>query len=339
MSGEWLRPGDPRAKRILILGGGFAGVYAAYELHKARKESSEPVEISIVNRENFFVFYPLLAEIISGAVEIEDVLTPIRLVVPDANLYVGDVTAIDLDQSRVEIRHGLYRHKQEARTLFYDHLVIALGGIPATSRIPGLAEYAFDVQRLSHAFSLRNHLLDTLEQADIETNPLRKRRNLSYVVVGGGGTGVEVAAEIQSMLHDVSRYYRHVEPEDVRVVIVQGGERLIPDLPEQLGTFAARILSERGMEIRFGRRVSRVEPGVVHLDDGETIEADTIVGAVGVEVNPLVRDLPLPHDRQGRVAVQNTLRASEERPNVWVIGDAARVIDPHTGEPYPQTAQ
>lgn len=337
MSTEWLRPGEQRATRILILGGGFAGVYAGFELQRAC--AGQHVEISIVNRENFYVFYPLLPEIISGAIEVENVLNPIRLVVPKASLYVGEVTAIDLAQARVEIRHGLYRHKQEERTLLYDHLIVALGGVPATSRIPGLAEHAFDVQRLSSAFALRNHLIDTLEQGDIETDPLRKRRILSYVVVGGGTNGVEVAGEMHALLHEACRYYPQIEPEDIRVVIVQSADRLFPDLPKRLADFAARLLRQRGVEIIFGHRVARVEPGVVFLDDGRTIEADTIVGSVGVETNPLVSELPLPHDPRGRLAVRNTLGAGDEFPNVWAIGDAARVIDPHTGQPYPQTAQ
>ena len=153
-----------RGSRILILGGGFAGVYTALALRDELRGggAGSDAKVAMVNRENFFVFYPLLPEIISGAIETEHVLNPIRLIVPHAHLYVGDVVAIDLPNGRVEIRHGLYQHQQTPRTLYYDHLVLALGGIPSTSRIPGLAEFAFDVQRLSNAFALRNHIIDFL---------------------------------------------------------------------------------------------------------------------------------------------------------------------------------
>jgi NADH dehydrogenase len=333
---EWLRPGEQQPPRILILGGGFAGVYTGYELQRRLRRSQ--AELAIVNRENFFVFYPLLPEIISGSIAVEAILNPIRLVVPAATLYVGEVTDIDLAERRVTIRHGLYQHQQAPRALYYDHLVLALGGVPATFGIPGLAENAFDVQRLSNAFALRNHLIDVLEQADIETNPLEKRRLLTVVVIGGGSTGVEVASEVWSLFIDAVRYYRHIEPEDFRVVIVQAGPRLIPEFPAKLGDYAARLLTKRGVEVLLDRKVVRVEPEHVELDDGTIIPAHTIIGSVGVQPNPLVRNLGVEVDRRGRVVVDEFLRVPGYD-NVWALGDNALALDPETGEPYPQTAQ
>ncbi len=333
---DWTRPDEQAGPRILILGGGFAGVYTGFALQRALGD--QPAEIGIVNRENFFVFYPLLPEVISGTIETEHVLTPIRYVVPRATLYVGEVVSVDLAQRRVEIRHGLYRHRQKPLTLFYDHLVLALGGIPNTTPVPGLAENAFDVQRLSQAFALRNHLIDTLEQADIETNPLEKRRLLTFVVVGGGANGVEVAAEIQGLVYEATKRYRHIEPDDLHVVIVHGGPRLLPDLNERLSRYAARLLQERGVDIRFNTRVVRVEREAVYLSDGSVIPTETVVGSVGVRPNPLVREFGLPLDPSGRILVEETLQV-QGHPNVWALGDNALVIDPYTGRPYPQTAQ
>lgn len=335
---EWLKPGEQAAQRILILGGGFAGVYTGYELQSALNLKQARIELGIVNRENFFVYYPLLPEIISGAIETESILNPIRLVVPQATLYVGEVTKIDLENNSVEIRHGLYGHHQEPRTLYYDHLVLALGGVANTARIPGLAEYAFDVQRLSTAFALRNHLIDVLEQADIETNPAKKKRLLTFAVVGGGATGVEVAAEIHNLVVEASDYYKHIEHDDLRVVIVHSGERLFADLPEHLASFAERILQERGIEILFNKRAARVEPDALHLNDDSVIDTRTVVGSIGLQPNPLIRDLPVPHDDRGRVNVNQYLLV-EGHSNVWALGDNARVCDPNTGEPYPQSAQ
>ncbi len=333
---EWQRPDESQRMRILILGGGFAGVYTAYELQ--RHLGDEPVDVTVVNRENFFVFYPLLPEIISGAIETSSILNPIRLVAPQATLYVGDVTGIDLARKRVDVRLGLYGHQQQSRSLYFDHLVISLGGVPNTSVVEGLAENAFDVQRLSNAFALRNQLIDTLEQADIETNPIDKRRLLTFVVVGGGATGVEVVAEMRDMLIGVTSRYKHIEPDDIRTVLIHGGPRLIPDLPGDLAGFAERLLRDKGVEIHFNRRVSRVDPGRVILDDGQTIDSSTVVGSVGVQPNPLTQSLPLEHNKRGQLKVTRMLNVPGY-PNVWALGDNAEVIDPHNGQPYPQTAQ
>lgn len=333
---EWQRPDEPRRKRVLVLGGGFAGVYTAYELQRHFRD--EPVDVAIVNRENFFVFYPLLPEIISGAIETSSILNPIRLVANQATLYVGEVTEIDLERQCVEVRQGLYGHYQEPHLLFFDHVVISLGGVPNTSIVEGMAENAFDVQRLSNAFALRNQLIDTLEQADIETNPIDKRRLLTFVVVGGGANGVEVVAEMHDMLVDVTSRYKHIEREDIRVVLIHGGPRLVPDLPSDLAGFAERLLRDKGIELHFNRRVSRVEPDRVILDNGETIDASTVVGSVGVQPNPLTTALPLEHNKRGQLKVSRMLNVPGY-PNVWAIGDNAEVIDPHSGKPYPQTAQ
>ncbi len=322
--------------RILILGGGFAGVYTARALqHELRGTDAK---VAIVNRENFHVFYPMLPEIISGAIDTEQVLNPIRRVAPHARLYVGDVTGIDLANQRVEIRHGLYQHRREPRTLHYDHLVLALGGVPSVSRIPGLAEYAFDVQRLSNAFALRNHVIDTLEQAAIERDPAARERLLTYVVIGGGATGIEIAAEINSLVGDAVQYYAGIERSDLRVVVVEFAPRILGPLPEELATFATRVLEERGVELLVNTGVERIERHTVVLNNGETIHAETVVGSVGVDINPLIRDLDAPHDERGRLMAHETLRVGDY-PNVWALGDNARVIDPSTGKPYPQTAQ
>jgi NADH dehydrogenase len=322
--------------RILILGGGFAGVYTARALRSELRGTD--AKVAIVNRENFHVFYPMLPEIISGSIDTELVLNPIRRVAPNARLYAGDVTVIDLANQRVEIRHGLYQHRQEQRTLYYDHLVLALGGVPSVSRIPGLGEYAFDVQRLSNAFALRNHVIDTLEQAAIERNPADRERLLTYVVIGGGATGIEIAAEISSLLEDAVKYYPGIDRSDLRVIVVEYAPRILGPLPEELATYAARVLEQRGVELMLNTGVERVEKHAVVLSNGETLRAETVVGSVGVDINPLIRDLDAPHDDRGRLMAHETLRVGDY-PNVWAVGDNARVIDPATGKPYPQTAQ
>ncbi|HET7035703.1 MAG TPA: NAD(P)/FAD-dependent oxidoreductase [Thermomicrobiaceae bacterium] len=336
MSYAPLPAGRPANPRILVVGGGFAGVYTAYELQR-RLRHRRPM-IDIVNRENFFVFYPLIPEIVSGAIETEHILTPIRLVVPQATLFVGEVSAIDLRTQQVTIARGLEGQPHSLCRHEYDYLVLALGGTLNTSRIPGLSEHAYDVQRLSHAFALRNHLIDILEQANIEPDAAARRRLLTFVVIGGGTTGVEVAAEIRDLVHDALDHYRYLDPAEIRILLVHGGERILPGLAPSLAGFAAGRLRERGVELLLNRHVVAVEPTAVRLDDGSVIPSETVVGSVGLQPNPLVRGLPVPHDRRGRVIVDETLNVPGY-PNVWALGDNASVIDPHTGEPYPQTAQ
>lgn len=324
--------------RILILGGGFAGVYTAYRLQKELRRAGVRARIGIVNRENFFVFYPMLPEIISGGIGTEHILNPIRYVAKHSTLFTGEVSSIDIERSAVEIQHGLYGHRQEPRTLYYDHLVIALGGVPGAQDVPGMDEYAFNVQRLSNAFALRNHLIDTLEQANALSDRDARRRLLTYVVIGGGPSGVEVVGELENLVSDASRYYTSIRPEDWRIVMVHGGDRLLEILPEHLGHYTATYLANRRVELLFNRRVTEVERNAVLLNDGTRIEAATVIGSLGLSVNPLVTSLPLPHDRKGAVVVQDTLLAGEH-PNIWAIGDNASVQDPNTGKPYPPTAQ
>ena len=324
--------------RVIVLGGGFAGVYTAYRLQKELKRARVEARIGIVNRENFFVFYPMLPEIISGSIGTENILNPIRFVAKNSTLFTGEVTEIDLERRSVGIQHGLYGHRQEPKTLYYDHLVIALGGVPGTQDVPGMNEHAFNVQRMSNAFALRNHLIDTLEQANALSDRDARRRLLTYVVVGGGPSGVEVAGELEHLVSDAVKYYRTIRPEDVRVILVHAGDRLLPTVPERLSHYTAELLARRGVEIIFNRLVTRVETDAIMLSDGRHIETATVVGSLGLAVNPLVVNLPLPHDRKGAVIVHESLLAGDF-PNVWAIGDNASVIDPHTGKPYPPTAQ
>ncbi|GBD19923.1 Demethylphylloquinone reductase NdbB [bacterium HR28] len=325
-----------RPVRIVIAGGGFAGVTAAHELRRAARRGE--IEVALISRENAFVFYPLMPEVISGALRVETILTSIRQVVPHARLYAGELTGVDLERRVVTIQHGLYQHRQEPLELPYDHLVLALGGVPATFGIPGLDDYAFDVQRLANAFALRNHLIDLLEQADIEADPKEQQRLLTVVVIGGGPTGVEVAAEIRSLFTHALRYYQNIRPGTERVVLVEALPRLLTSFPETAAVRAVRELQRRGIEVLLGRKVVRVEPAAVLLDDGTVLESRTIVSAIGVEPNPIVRNFGLPLDERGRIVVDEFLRVNGMT-NVWALGDNAAVTDPTTGRPYAPTAQ
>jgi NADH dehydrogenase len=325
-------------KRILIVGGGFAGVYAAFQLQRMIDRAGVNAKVAVVNRENFFVFYPMVPEIISGSIETEHVLNPIRRVAPKASLYVGEVTGIDVANRKVEILHGLFGQRQEPRTLYYDQLVLALGGVPGTANITGLDTYAFNVQRLSNAFALRNHLIDTLEQASSVSDPAIRQRLLTYLVIGGGASGVEVVAELESMLSEALRSYPRLRRADVRIGVIEYLPTLLPGLPESLIDYTTRTLQKRGVEVMTDCPGAEVQRNAVVLKDGTRIPSETIIGSLGVQTHPLIAGLPLEHDPRGRVLANEYMQVAGAR-GVWAIGDNALVQDPFTGQPYPQTAQ
>jgi NADH dehydrogenase len=322
--------------RIVILGGGFAGVTVAQALEHHLQAGE--ANVVLVSRDNAFVYYPLLPEIVPGQIRIEDILSPIRLVAPHARLLMGSVQAIDLDAQLVHVRYGLDHGPTDELILPYDHLVLALGGIPATFNIPGINEYTYQIQRLGHAFALRNHLIDLLEQAEATNDRELRRALLTVVVIGGGATGVELAAAVEELLSRALHYYRGLQQSDYRVVLVHALERLLPEAPTALGDYAERMLHRRGIDLLLNRPVVQVEPDAVILKDGTRIAAHTVISAIGVQPHPLARALPVEHDRQGRIVVEPTLRIPAY-PNVWAIGDLAAVPDPNTGNTYPPTAQ
>src|SRR5262249_39771576 len=214
----------------------------------------------------------------------------------------------------------------ESGELAYDQLVIALGSKSNREMIPG-SEHAFTFKTLADAFLLRNHVIERFERADVEPDPARKRRQLTFVVVGGGLVGVELFGELTAFADEVAALYKHVSRDEVRFVLLQGGDHLMPEIDPQLAAYGTEVLRKRrAAEIRTGARVQAIEPGKVHLA-GETIEAETIVLAAGVVPNPVVADLPVERDRHGRVVVEGTMRCPSH-PEVWALGDCAAVPAP-----------
>ncbi|OLC34675.1 MAG: hypothetical protein AUH81_11855 [Candidatus Rokubacteria bacterium 13_1_40CM_4_69_5] len=234
-----------RRTRILILGGGFGGVYTAMALERTLRRDAE-VEISLVSRDNYLVFQPMLPEVISGSIGILDTIAP------NTDLYTRTVESIDLNNRIVSTSSGF---RPRPYQLEYDHLVIALGNITSFSGQPGLEEHALTFKYLGDALVLRNHIIHALEEADIEKDPQLRRALLTFVVAGSGFSGVEAVAELNDFVRTVARSFRNIPIADIRVVLAAGA-RVLPELPKDLGDFAQRLLARRGVEIRLNTRLA-----------------------------------------------------------------------------------
>jgi NADH dehydrogenase len=331
-------------KRIVVLGGGFAGVSAAQELARqlrrlhrlagASGSNRDAIEVLLLNRDNYFVFQPLLADIISGTIETTHVVVPLRRMLPGCGVEVGYVEGIDTSSQTVQLRRRLSGQVVAVR---YDALIIALGGVTDLGAVPGMAEHGVGIRTLGDAFYLRNRALDMLEEARIESDAERRERLLTFVVVGGGSTGVEVAAELKDLVELAARSFRDVLLEP-RVVLVHSRPIVLSELGERLGRYATKKLREAGVDLRLGRRVRRVEVDRAELDDGTTIQAATVVSTVGNAPNPALAALPAARDGRGWLTPDATF-ALPGIENVWALGDCASIIDPKTGRPMPATAQ
>jgi NADH dehydrogenase len=320
-------------KRILILGGGFGGLYAALELDKAAGRRSD-LEVTLVSRENFILFTPMLHEVAASDIDLTHIVNPIRKMLRHVNFFHAEVQSMDLAGKTVRVAHSKEAHVHD---LPYDQLVIALGCTTNFFRLPGLEEVAFTMKSLGDAIEVRNHLIEALEAADFECAAGHRDELLTVVVAGGGFSGVETIAGINDFLRGATRYYKHLGQEQIRVVVVHPGPVILPELGEQLGAYAQKRLAERGVDIRVNCRVAAVRDGNVELTDGSVIRTSTLIWTAGTSQHPLAGCLPCPSER-GRLKV-NEFMELEGWPGVWALGDCASVPDPATGKPYPPTAQ
>jgi NADH:ubiquinone reductase (H+-translocating) len=318
--------------RILVLGGGFGGIHAAVHLEKKFRAESN-VEITLVSRDNFFLFTPMLHEVAASDLDITHIVSPIRTLLRRSAVFVGDVESVDLKQRAVTVAHGFERHRHQ---LEYDHLVVALGSITNFYGLPGLEQRALTMRTLGDAIHLRNRIIATLEEGDTEC-AARGDGLLTFVVAGGGFAGVETAAGVNDFVREALRFYPRLSPERIRMVLVHSGPVILPELGEKLGAYAQRKLAARGVEIITNAKVAGVDEFGVTLGDGRHIPSRLVVWTAGTSPHPLIHDLPCGLDR-GRIVVDATL-AVPGWPGVWALGDCAVVPDRRTGKPHPPTAQ
>ena len=321
-------------KKIVIAGGGFGGIYAAMELDRWLFRFPD-WDVTIINRDNFFLFTPMLHEVAASDLDITNIVNPVRKLLSTVDFFDGDVEAIDCVKKTVTVSHGtpaLHSHD-----LPYDHLILSLGSITNFFGLPGLEERAITMKSLGDAIAIRNRLLAQLEEAETECGAPNRDHLMTFVVAGGGFAGVETIAGMNDFVHQALKFYPHIPREKVRMILVHPGEVILPELSEKLGRYAERKLEERGVEIRRKTKVTCVTDTGVCLSDGTEIDAATIIWTAGTQPNPLLKSLPCKIEK-GRVCVDEFLRVPGW-PGVWAVGDCALVPDPSTGKFHPPTAQ
>jgi NADH:ubiquinone reductase (H+-translocating) len=324
----------PRKKRIVILGGGFGGVYAAIQLEKLLARQSA-VEVCLVSRDNFFLFTPMLHEIAASDLEIANIVNPLRKLLHKVEVLVGDVNEIDLPNKRVLISHG---YRNDSQQVDYDHLVIALGSITNFYNLPGFTELALAMKSLPDAIRLRAQILRHLEEANSECNSSDRQSLLGFVVAGGGFAGVETVAALNDFVREALPFYPDLCEDMLRVMLVHSGPVILPELGESLGRYTQKVLARRGVEVRLNSRVKSMTENSVFLVDSVAIPSRTLVWTAGTVPSPLIFSLPCTKER-GRICVNQFLQVSDW-PDVWAVGDCAFVPDiRNPGKSHPPTAQ
>ena len=305
------------ACRILILGGGFAGLYAARNIQKLM---GRDVEIEVVNRDNYFVFQPLLPEIAGGAISAINAVSPLRFLTKGISMRKAEIDSIDPKLQQVTVFQGVQRRPT---ILEYDHLVIALGSGSDLSKTPGLSEHAFTMKTLSDAQLLRAHIIERLEHADITRLPDVKKGALTFSVIGGGFSGVETVGEIKELIDRSLLDYPNIHPSEIRVVLLEFSERILNEMPESLAKYAYAYLEKRGIEIQLGVGVAEATGTQLVTSENEVIDTRTIVATIGNTPSAVVANMPL-NLQDGRVLVGRDFRA-EGYDNIWSIGDCALI--------------
>jgi NADH dehydrogenase len=321
-------------KRIVVLGGGFGAVFAAQALERELAGRGD-FEVVLVSKDNYFVFQPLLPEVISGTIGLFDLVSPLRRLLPGTEIHVREIESIDLEKRTVTTAPGFLPH---SHVLEYDHLVLALGTVTDFRGLRGLPEHALPFKDLNDALYLRNHVIRALEEAAIERHDAKLRQQLlTFVIAGGGFSGVEVAAELNDLVRGVARNFSQIDPKEIRLVLVHSQDRILPELPEKLARFAEKMLGRRGVEVLLNTRLSAATGEGAALGDGKVIPTRTLVSTVPSFAHPLIEALQLPKSKGGRVLVTPELHV-QGLENVWALGDCAQVPTPD-GTPAPPTAQ
>ena len=319
------------SSKIIILGGGFSGVKCAQVLskHLARDRA----EIILFNEENHLVFSPLLAEVVGSSISPLDVVVPLRQLLPRVLCRTESVESIDLAANEIvfETEAG------GTDRMHYDHLVIACGNVSNLNVVPGMADHAFPLKTIADAAELRSQIMEQMEQAEVCSDPERRRWRLTFIVVGGGFSGAEVAGELNDLARETSCYFHNFTEKDVTVTLIHSRDQVLPEISPRLRDFARKKMEKAGVNIVLNARVALATPEGVGLQDGKFIKGGTIVCTIGSSAAPIIERLAVPKEK-GRLLTDPDmhLRGSQ---NVWAIGDCAMVMNAYDGQPSPTTGQ
>ena len=317
-------------KRIVIIGGGFGGVKCAGTLRA--KLRSEEAEIILFNKENHLVFSPLLADAVGSSINLLDVIVPLRQMLPDVMCRTEEIKQLDLANNNVEFEG----HDGQPRNFSYDHLVIACGNISNLNVVPGMADHAFPLKTIGDAAVLRTHIVEQMEIAEVCDDPDRRRWYLSFVVVGGGYSGVETAGEINDLVRSSCRFYSNVKEEDISVTLIHSRDQILPEISSSLREFAKKKMETTGITMKMNARVMLATGEGVGLKD-EFVRGGTIVCTIGTSIAPIVDRLDSPKEKS-RLLTDPDMRLRGSK-NAWAIGDCANITNAHDKRPSPPTGQ
>jgi NADH dehydrogenase len=330
-------PPDSREKqRIVILGGGFAGMKTAECLEQQLRTNSS-AQITLVSETNALLFTPMLAEVAGSTLEPSHISTPLRSSLHRTEFIRGRVTAIDLENRKVLIAEQASTCSSGQLEVPYDHLVLALGSVSNYLGMANVEKLAFNFKSLLDAIRIRNHVIEMFERADHELDSSLRAPLLTFVVAGGGFAGVELAGALNDFARGILADYPNLNASELKILLVHARDRILPELSESLARYAQGKMEARGVTFRLNARLSDAQPGVVVLSDGE-IRAQTLVWTAGTAPNPLVKALPFEKDKRGGVKVDSAL-AVQGHSGVWALGDCAAITDAKNGKACPPTAQ
>ncbi len=324
---------------VVIAGGGFAGAYCANALAKAfGKDSRE--RIALIAERNVLVFQPMLAEVVGSSLSPVDVVNPLRLYCRNVTVLQGTISRVDWTTQQLDLDGGRFTRNHKVG---FRHLVLALGNVTDLAAVPGMKEYGWPMKSLTDALRLRTALINRLEEANLVEDAKIKDRLMSFVVVGGGYTGVETAGQIFDFITEAKKFYSNLKLTAVKVYLIHSQSQLLGDIGLDLGAYATKVLRERGIEVRLNTKVTEVTATRIHMDTGDTIEANTVVSSIGSAPNPIVVDLCNQlkiTTKKGKVPVEPTMKVPGID-NLWAIGDCAAVPwnDRGTMKLAPPTAQ
>jgi len=324
-------PPEPQKRRILVLGGGFAGVETAVSLERVFG-ADRSIVITLVSDTNALLFTPMLAEVAGSSLEPTHISSPIRTTLRRTQVVRGPVTRVDLAAKRVVVACD------PPVTLAYDQLVLALGAVTNHLGLVNVARHTLGFKSLREAMRIRNQVIDAFERAEVETDPERRRELLTFVVAGGGFAGVELAGALNDFARGMLADFPDLRPEELAIVLVHPGDRILPELSPQLAAYALERMAARGVTFRLGERVADARQGAFVLKSGEEIRGHTLVWTAGSTPHPILKTLPLDRSKRGAVVVDEHLAVPGQE-GVWAAGDCAAIVDARTKEPCPPTAQ